>query len=245
MSIIERANLPQKRVSAAVVGKCEKAIVNALLSLEIELLFSEENLNIDPAIKSHADVSVLYLGGGKIVLDKSQIVLGEALKNRGFDVCFASKDISGEYPGDCRLNLALAGKRIFGRLDIADESIEKLKDMKRIDVRQGYAKCSVCIVNENALITDDISIFKAARREGMRALLCEKGDVALAGHSYGFIGGAAALIEKNHLLFFGDITRHRSYEKIHDFLKNESCRFSYLKDFPLTDIGGIVPIEEK
>ena len=54
-----------------------------------------------------------------------------------------------------------------------------------------------------------------------------------------------ALIEKDHLLFFGDITKHKSFDEIQNFLRNEGCRFSFLKGYPLTDIGGLVLLEEK
>lgn len=245
MSIIEKANLPQKKVSAAVIGKCDEELLNFISSFKIELLFCEENGKIDPAIKSHADVNVLYLGGGKALLEKSQCLLAERLCRRGFEAEFATESVSGKYPGDCRLNIALAGERAFGRFDIADRSVLKAEGVKKISVRQGYAKCSVCVVNENALITDDPSIFKAARRDGMRVLLCKKGSIRLSGHDYGFIGGASALAGKDHLLFFGDITEHESFGEISEFLKSEGCGFSFLKGYPLTDIGGMIPIEEE
>lgn len=245
MSIIEKANLPQGSVSAAVIGKCGKEFESFVSSFGVELLFSRENKKTDSAIKDHADVNVLYLGKGQAVLDTSQVDLAERLKQRGFDVRYASKEVSGAYPGDCRLNIALVGKRAFGRFDIADESVRELEGIRKINVRQGYAKCSVCVVNENAIITDDASICKAAESEGLRVLLVEKGSIALPGHGYGFIGGASALIGKNHLLFFGDITRHKSFEAIETFLKKEDCLFSYPDNYPLTDIGGMVAIEER
>ena len=66
----------------------------------------------------------------------------------------------------------------------------------------------------------------------------------MTGHEYGFIGGASALISKDHMIFFGDITGHRSFDKIDRFLKKHGCRYSYLKNHVLTDIGGIVAVEE-
>lgn len=245
MSVIERANLPQGKASAAVIGKCEKTLAGFISSFGVELIFAEENAGVDPAIKNHADVNVLYLGNGRVVLDESQHCLAQRLRLRGFETEFTSEPVCGEYPGDCRLNVALVGSWAFGRFDIADESVQKLKNVKKINVRQGYAKCSVCVVNGNALITDDPSIYKAALKEKLHVLLCEKGNVRLSGHDYGFIGGACALIEKDHLLFFGDITKHKSFDEIQSFLKNEGCRFSFLKGYPLTDIGGLVLLEEK
>lgn len=244
MSIIEKANLPRRKVSAAVIGKCGKVLESFISSFGIELLFAEENTKIDPAIGNHADVNVLYLGGGTVVLDGSQHSLAERLRLRGFKTVFVSDPVCGLYPGDCRLNFALIAQRAFGKFAVADKSVQMLENVKKINVRQGYAKCSVCVVNENAIITDDVSIYKAARHENMHVLLCQKGSVMLSGHDYGFIGGACALTEERHLLFFGDITRHENFCQISDFLREEDCRFSFLKDYSLTDIGGIVAVEE-
>ena len=82
------------------------------------------------------------------------------------------------------------------------------------------------------------------KENGFDCLLIAKGDVSLPGHEYGFIGGASAKISESEVLFFGDITKHRDYKKIADFIKKYGYEIISL-DFPLTDFGGIIPIIEE
>ena len=99
-------------------------------------------------------------------------------------------------------------------------------------------------MSDNAVITDDESIYKALCLNGVDTLLISKGDIVLNGHNYGFIGGASYKISESKVLFFGDITKHRDYKKIADFIEKHGCEIIFL-DFPLTDFGGIIPITEK
>lgn len=240
-----KPNIPHSRVTAAIVSKTDERIIDFLELFGISLLFTRENRYIDFSISSHADVNVFHCGEKKLLLDVSQAELFERLTALGFEPEYVSSPITGQYPGDCRLNCACVGKYAFGKLEELDEKITGLKNFEKINVNQGYAKCSTCIVSESAVITDDASIEKACRKAGLDVLKIEKGDIALSGHEYGFIGGASALVDKKHLAFFGDIRKHRNFEQIEAFLKMHNCHYSYIENYPLTDIGGMIPILQK
>ncbi len=243
MSFIKHANLPQFPVKTAIIGKTDQELSDFVESFGIKILNTVKNYHVDSAISCHADINALYLGDGKILLDRSQAALAGLLKKRGLTVSFSESHVSGSYPNDCRLNFALLSGKIIGRTDIADEAIKNI-DCCIINVKQGYAKCSTCIVNENAVITDDMSIKKVCVKNKIDVLFIGKGDIALPGHEYGFIGGASALIDKNHIIFFGDITKHRDFCKIDTFLNKHGCKYSFLNNHVLTDIGGMVAYEE-
>ena len=108
-----------------------------------------------------------------------------------------------------------------------------------IDTKQGYAKCSTLILNENTIITDDISIEKVAKANNLNVLKVEKECIYLDKNNYGFIGGASALIGKT-VYFFGDIDSHPNSKEIIDFIKR--CKLNYVSvdSNRLRDIGGIV-----
>ena len=115
-----------------------------------------------------------------------------------------------------------------------------------IDVKQGYSKCSVCICNHNTVITDDISIYNALLQyDNINSLLVEKGSVRINEYNYGFIGGCCGLIDKNLLLFNGDLSTHTDFDKIQKFLYDNNVKYIDVKNKPLTDIGSIIPIIEK
>ena len=64
-------------------------------------------------------------------------------------------------------------------------------------------------------------------------------------YDYGFIGGCCGLINKNVLLFNGDLSLHSDFDKIKKFLYDNNVNYIDIKGKPLTDIGSIIPIMEK
>lgn len=245
ISFINTPNLPEEKVATVICGEICDELSEYLVDHEIEKLLIEPNNDIDSAVRFHADMSVFYLGTGKILLDKRQHLLGERLLSMGMHVEYAVSEIKGLYPDDIALNFTLIGDKLIGKTDSADNNLLKLTDTyKKINVRQGYCKCSCLVINENAAITDDESIYKALYADGVDTLLVSKGDISLNGHDYGFIGGASCKISKDTVLFFGDISKHRDYKKIAGFIEKHGCKIEYLR-FPLTDFGGLIPITEK
>ena len=246
MSYIENPNFPTSKLKSAIVANADSKITEFIKSFGIELFYTESNTDIDGSIAKHADINAFYIGNGKIVLDESQKELKSFLTERGISIIFPEKSVCGAYPGDCKLNCVALGNRIITRVASTDEYIlNGFCAENIINVNQGYARCSVCIVNENAVITDDVSIYKACLNHRIEALLISKGNIALPGHNYGFIGGASSLIDKDKLIFFGDITKHIDYERIDIFLNKHGCKYEYLSNHNLTDIGGMILIEEE
>lgn len=245
ISFVANPNLPTSRVESVICGELCDELNDYLDSIGIERLVIKANDDIDPAVKYHADMAAFYLGTGKILLDKRQHLLGENLKKKGYDVKYTEVDIIGEYPDDIALNFTVIGNNIIGRFDCADNRlIDLISGLDKINVRQGYCKCSCLVVSDNALITDDKSIYNKVISNGIDCLLISKGDIKLAGHEYGFIGGASCKISDNEVLFFGDITKHQDYKIIAGFIEKHGCKIEYLR-FPLTDFGGIISITEK
>lgn len=245
---IEIPNIPVHRVTHAIISGNDQKIVEYVRSFDIDLLLTNANRQIDKFISNHADINYHHLGGRQIVADSSQSVLIAELEALGMDVRLCETEISGVYPGDCRLNFARIGNMIAGKACICEPGIIdycKRNQIRTVNVNQGYCKCSVCIVNEKAVITDDESIKIAIDKNGIDCLLIQKGDVFLSGYDYGFIGGACALIDKNKLMFFGNLKAHRNYKDIMQFLTHNNCSAVFSADFPLTDIGGMIPIMEE
>ena len=113
-----------------------------------------------------------------------------------------------------------------------------------INVKQGYSRCSICVINENSIITDDKSIFTAAGNFLNDAELISKGSILLNGYNYGFIGGCCGKLSKNEIGFNGMIESHKDYKKIIDILSRNNIKCTELCKTRLTDIGGIIPLTE-
>lgn len=242
MNLFFQPFIPNVKVERVFVGKTDEKIISFIESFGIDVVLANENIKLDKPVSNHVDMNMLRLNKNFYAADNSQLMLFDQYPRHAV----LETAVNSPYPDDCALNVAIVGDIFFsnpGSIDISVFNHLIKTGYKNIDVKQGYSKCSTCIVDERSIITDDSSIDKAARINGMDSLLIEKGDIYLSGYDYGFIGGASSLIDYHELIFFGDITKHRSFEKIDCFLKTKHCNYSYIKDFPLTDIGGIVIID--
>lgn len=244
MTPIESPNLPKSEISLAAVSVGAVKTKEYLLSRGIGVFDILPCAAITDGTAAHADLHLLHLGGRKIILSREQRENIEKLIELGFDVWLLDTPLGDKYPADVPLNAALFGnyailnsKTVCPNIDFSGRTL--------IPVRQGYTKCSVVPVTENAIITDDVSIALAAEKSGLAVLLVSKGDVALSGREYGFIGGCCGLVAPDTMLFNGSLASHKDGEKIRAFLSSFGVRAEEAGDFQLTDIGSILPLAEK
>ena len=105
--------------------------------------------------------------------------------------------------------------------------------------KQGYTKCSICVVDENSIITADNKIAAIVSATGMDVLHVSEKITALDGFEHGFIGGASFKISRNKMAFTGVIAR------IERFLNERDIAPVYLTNAPMFDIGSAIPITEE
>ena len=149
--------------------------------------------------------------------------------------------VGNSYPSDSIYNAACTGSFFIHNLNITDERLlaeAKILDLTLIDVKQGYAKCNTCIVDENSIITSDAGIAKACRGK-LEVCLISPGSIALKGFKYGFIGGASGRID-NEIIFNGNLDAHPDTEIIKDFIYSRGLTIKQFEEYSLTDIGSII-----
>lgn len=232
-------NLPTGKIKTVVIGR-HFEIIEKLNLLGIEAVVLDDNPDIDFSVRNHADMAVVHIGKNNLILDKRQTSAAKKLTSLGFNVKFTDEKISGDYPFDVRLNFAIIGDKLLCGKRSEQSELSELP-FEKIAVNQGYCRCSVCILNEKAIITDDESIFKKCR-DIFDVLLIEKGDILLEGKPYGFIGGASVKADINAVMFFGSLEYHRDKDKIKAFLKKHGMTYIELFDGPLTDIGSATAV---
>lgn len=246
ISFVKKPNLPSGTVKTVICGTKDESILAFFENCGINVIKTMPNKFIDASVSEHADMSALHLGNDSIIIDTNQNELYEELEQLGVAVQKTCAEICGDYPEDVKLNFAVIGDTVAGNFKFADKKLSELiAEKKHISVRQGYCKCSVLVVNEKAIITDDESINRKMTENGFDSLLVRKGDVTLPGHEYGFIGGASGKISKNTIVFFGNIKKHRDFKSIDSFLSKHRCNFICTDDGNLRDIGGIIPVIEE
>lgn len=236
-------NLPDSNVGLVLV-KNEKRTVSALEALGIRTLSPEKNAVLADEVSEHADMLCFYAGDGVCVLSPDQTELKKELEDRGFSVRLSSP-LQGSYPGDIILNFAVTEKLAVGNFRHADDTLLGcINNKNKINVKQGYAKCSTCIVRENAFITEDSGIAAALRKNGADVLPISSGDVFLSDIHSGFFGGATGKLSNTKLAVNGSLHYHRDGEKILAFLRKHGIEAVELFDGVITDIGGMIPLRE-
>lgn len=238
-------NLPDDNAKLVVMSTNNKELVNRVEELGIKVLSSENLGKLLIFEQYHTDLQFLHYNKDTVFVLNECTSLKGNLKKYFPNVIEISKNIEKDYSNNVMLNcVVLNDKLICNSKTIADEVLQvAIKDnLKIINVNQGYTKCSTCIVNENAIITSDKSIYKSCRNE-MDVLLIRQGYIELSGVDYGFIGGSSFKVNKNTLAFTGNIKLHPDYEIIKSFAQNYNVELLSLTENTMIDIGSIIPID--
>ncbi len=244
MRYVKIPNLPEN-ADTVIVSQCISAeAAEGLLKLGCTPLYAPRLPMAIEAVSDHPDCMLAHIGENRFI---TAPVCFEFFKEKLKDaelICGTS-DIYGTYPQDAAYNIAWVGERVIHNEKCTDSVLRNIIGDRIIRVKQGYSKCSVCVVDENSIITEDRSIEKAALAAGLDVLKINSGSVKLRGLDYGFFGGCSGKIRKNILAVNGDINTHDDCEKILDFCLSRGVEIVSLAEGQLVDTGSILPITEK
>lgn len=246
---IKSPNLPECNVSLGVLDcRARKTIVSELKKHGVKVISAGRCEGLYAAVECHADMFMHHLGGEDIVVaPNAPKETVQELWDNGFNIIIGEKVISRKYPEDVAYNVARIGDYAVCNVLSTDRVLLScLEDMgiTIIDVKQGYAKCSICIVGPGAVITSDDGIYKAMSRLDFDVLKINPGSIELEGLNYGFIGGASGLISKDTVAFTGNIVLHPDFTRIHEFLSRYGKNIKPLDDENLMDVGTFIPLKE-
>ena len=245
---IEKANLPQNDIKHCVISEDAKDTAQFLNKLGIETLFVEKSLNLDDEVSTHTDLLFSYCGKKRAVIAPNQANLSAIVKKLGCRVEVAEFEPFSPYPDDILLNSAIINETIICKTDKTSKHLLQFAENNNFNIlnsKQGYSKCSICIVNENAIITEDNGIVRLLKNSQINVLKIEGDFIKLSESHSGFLGGASGKIGKNKIFFNGNLEEHPSYQEIINFLDLYNVKPFYDKSYKLTDIGSIIPITEK
>ncbi len=248
MAAINNANLPESCVKLAIVdGRLSRKFKSRFSELGLKIIWTLRHPVLYEAVSYHPDMFMCHVGGENIVyapLTPEYFV--SQLEENGFNMIKGHSELSGTYPHSCAYNVLIAGKYAFHRKDITDPVIlEYLKEsnITLVHVKQGYSKCSTCVVDENSVITQDKGIFDECEKNGVEALfLYPEKSILLPGLNYGFVGGCCGKTGKFTMLFTGSIKSLNQGKQIGDFLKQRNISLVELSDEVLIDAGTIIPL---
>lgn len=244
-------NLPRRAAEVLLGEKYFDILYNPLKERGIDAIKVPDNPCVDERLSGHADLAVFHRGGKDLLLAPylKGSRFAESMQSRGFAVSFAEITQEPEYPQDAQLNCCAFGKNIMAAPGVSCAEIVNYftieKGYRMIACKQGYARCSVCVVDDKSIITADRGIAAAARKNGIDVLVIRPGSIALDGFPYGFIGGAAFKMTKDTLAFTGTLDQHPDKAAIEDYLSARKIQPVYITHYPIFDIGGVLPVMEK
>lgn len=246
---VENPNLPNGKVSLVVVdGRIPREIEEELYKREIKIIKTERVKTLYNAISYHPDIIMSHLGNNKIVIAKNapgKFVYN--LENEGFEIIVGKNEVQEKYPKDIFYNICISGEDVICNEKFTDDVLleEIYKSHRRIiNIKQGYAKCSISLVDEGVFVTSDEGIHTILIREKKEALLIESGFISLFDMNYGFIGGASGKISHNEISFYGDLFNHKDSEKIRNFAQGKGNKVVSLGKNKLMDLGTLIPLKE-
>ncbi len=242
--------LPKSKVTFVAIGeKYFSRLKQGFDTLGIEIVTIPSVSSLPKEVSSHADLSICPMKENTVMVQKN--LSNETLKvlrDKGFVIMLSNNALHKKYPQDTILNCVFFQNKLFCALKHTDEaliSFARKEKLEIVNIKQGYVKCSIAFVSENAIITSDLGIGAAFSKLGCDVLLIQPGFFSLEGYSYGFIGGCCGLIDKNVLAFSGTLKGHPDEKNIDNFLKKHSIEAYYLTDEKAFDIGSIIPLCER
>ncbi len=196
-----------------------------------------QHLTLDTPVSSHPDL-LLFITDTSILTHADYVrALDSALP-----LVSIPEQLGAKYPHDVLLDAALVGKHLVCRPDATSAAVlafAQEKGATLLPVRQGYAKCNLCIVCEDAVITEDPSMEKALASVGVDVLRIEPGHVRLPGYPYGFIGGASGC-DGDRVFFCGDLSLHPDGARMDAFCRSHGKQPVSLCAGELCDIGSLL-----
>lgn len=238
-------NLPDGPVGLVAVSAQAPDVVATLVGQGIEAVKIAPTSNLPWPVASHADLQLLHLGQNRVLLSQEASNIVPILQQHGFITELLSKPLGECYPNDISLNFLLLKNRCLGlcsNIPLQLLNFCNYTGLQQIPVKQGYARCSVAVVAQNAVMTADRPLAGLFTAAGLDVLMLAPGGIRLDGYDTGFIGGCCGLIDKHRLAFTGNLKEYRSGNEVLAFLQKYHVTPVYLTAGELRDIGGILPL---
>ena len=247
MKFVKSSFIPDRKINLALVdGRITNSMIKNLHDINVNIIKSEKCKETYEAISYHPDINLIKLNDENILVSPNLYdYYNEVLSPLGFNISSGDSIIKNKYPYNVAYNAIIIGNKAIHNFNYTDKKLLQFieeNNFTKIHVKQGYCKCSTCIVDEISLITSDEGIYKEVIKHNIDCLLIESGHINLFELNYGFIGGCSGLISEDTLAFFGDISKHPNYLEIKNFVRSKNKKILSLSKEKLLDLGSLIPL---
>ena len=239
--------IPIRKVKAVIIdGRVDENIINTLTKLNIRVIKTVKCEELYDAISYHPDIVMHPIDYQTLIIAPNVYdYYKDMLKNTSIKLIKGERKLKRNYPENIAYNVARVSRYAIHNFKYTDEKLKYYLEnlgIEFINVKQGYSKCSTCIVSDNAIITSDPSIYKECKEYLIDTLFINSGYIDLPGLDYGFIGGATGFISDIQLAFTGEYQHHPNFLDINVFLKKYGKKPVILNNKKIIDIGSIIPL---
>lgn len=207
------------------------------------------------SISSHPDIFFFQKDDALIYAPNAPKRIVKELKKRKIKLIEGKKEVGKKYPETVPYNAVGIGNLLIHNLKHTDETILSSYE-NHINVNQGYTRCNLLALNENAFITSDVGIFNAVNRQQTTdnslypheshvetyvrtsVLYIDPKQIKLEGQKNGFFPGCCG-VWKNNLIVCGSTKNLKEKAELDKFLKDNNFNLIELYDGDLIDVGSI------
>ena len=190
------------------------------------------------SISSHPDIFFFQKDDALIYAPNAPKRIIKELKKRNIKLIEGKKEVGKKYPETVPYNAIGIGNLLIHNLKHTDETI--LSSYKNhINVNQGYTRCNLLALNENAFITSDVAVgTRLATSVHYSVLYIDPKQIKLEGQKNGFFPGCCG-VWKNNLIVCGSTKNLKEKAELDKFLKENNFNLIELYDGELIDVGSV------
>ena len=207
------------------------------------------------SISSHPDIFFFQKDDALIYAPNAPKRIIKELKKRKIKLIEGKKEVGKKYPETVPYNAVGIGNLLIHNLKHTDETILSSYE-NHINVNQGYTRCNLLALNENAFITSDVGIFNAVNSQqttdnslypheslvetyGRTSVLyIDPKQIKLEGQKNGFFPGCCG-VWRNNLIVCGSTKNLKEKAELDKFLKDNNFNLIELYDGDLIDVGSV------
>ncbi|WP_353092533.1 DUF6873 family GME fold protein [Tissierella praeacuta] len=239
--------IPAKEANIAIVdGRIDNEIENNLKRMNLKIIKTIRCSEVHDSISYHPDIVIHPVNYDTLVIAPNVFdYYKEILGNMGIRLIRGEKYLSSKYPEDIAYNVGRLTGSAIHNFKYTDEVLKfylKKENLDFINVKQGYTKCSLAVIGEDAAITADYPMYKKLSFLGYKILLIEPGYIVLKGQNYGFIGGTNGNLCNGKSIISGKIDEHPNRDEILNFFVENNVDFKFLSQKNILDIGTIITL---
>jgi hypothetical protein len=231
---------------AIIDGRASEKIVNNLEKFNIKVVRTIKCNELQESISYHPDIVLHPINHNTVIVAPNVFdYYYEKLSPLGIKILKGNAILDSKYPKDIAYNVGRLKNIAIHNFKYVDEKLKFYLEKEKIElinVKQGYTKCSLAIVDDISGITADVCIYKKLSELGYNMLLIEPGHINLFNEKYGFIGGASGNYSKDIIMFTGRLDKHPDNIRIENFIKNRNKKILYLSNEDIIDLGTIITL---